>query len=298
MQTLQVIQTERPQWHSEGRSEGRSGWRSGWRPGWRPGWRALMVVAAVCLTCSVWAAHSATARSRPQPVDSGIVRSIVDGDTLVLNSGVQIRLVGIQAPKLPLGRRGFQAWPLASEAKQALSRLALGKKLSLSYGGHKIDRHDRLLAHLATADGQWIQGALLSAGMARVYTFPDNRGRATEMLAQERAARAARRGIWKLRYYRILSPAGSAKHVNTFQLIEGKVLQVALVRGRAYLNFGADWKTDFTITMSPKNLRRHWRGQKPVQDYEGRTVRVRGWLKSFNGPMIEATHPEQIEVLP
>jgi hypothetical protein len=31
--------------------------------------------------------------------------------------------------------------------------------------------------------------------------------------------------------------------------------------------------------------------------YEGKRVRVRGWLKSFNGPMIEATHPEQIGLL-
>ena len=30
---------------------------------------------------------------------------------------------------------------------------------------------------------------------------------------------------------------------------------------------------------------------------EGRWLRVRGWLKKWNGPMIEATHPEQIELL-
>ena len=31
--------------------------------------------------------------------------------------------------------------------------------------------------------------------------------------------------------------------------------------------------------------------------YGGRRVRVRGWIKSYNGPMIEPSHPEQIEVL-
>ena len=30
---------------------------------------------------------------------------------------------------------------------------------------------------------------------------------------------------------------------------------------------------------------------------EGRISRVRGWIKWWNGPMIELTHPEQIEVL-
>ena len=60
---------------------------------------------------------------------------IVDGDTLVLENGAKVRLVGIQSPKLPLGRAGFEAWPLAEEAKQALEGLALGQTLTLYYGG-------------------------------------------------------------------------------------------------------------------------------------------------------------------
>jgi len=31
--------------------------------------------------------------------------------------------------------------------------------------------------------------------------------------------------------------------------------------------------------------------------WKGRRVRVRGWLRKYNGPMIDASHPEQIEVL-
>ena len=30
---------------------------------------------------------------------------------------------------------------------------------------------------------------------------------------------------------------------------------------------------------------------------EGKRIRVRGWLKKYNGQMIAATHPEQIEVV-
>ena len=41
--------------------------------------------------------------------ESGLAVEVVDGDTLLLQSGTEIRLVGIQAPKLPLGRRGFAA---------------------------------------------------------------------------------------------------------------------------------------------------------------------------------------------
>jgi hypothetical protein len=63
------------------------------------------------------------------------------------------------------------------------------------------------------------------------------------------------------------------------------------------LNFGANWRTDFTISLAPKVARLFRReGIEPVA-MQGKRIRVRGWLKSFNGPMISATHPEQIEVL-
>ena len=258
------------------------------------------LLALACLGSVAFLALPAAARDRlpPKPVESGVATSIVDGDTLILRSGVQVRLVGIQAPKLPLGRRGFVAWPLADESKAALAHLTAGKKLALSYTGRKSDRHGRLLAHLATADGTWVQGKLLREGMARVYTFPDNRARAVAMLEHERSARKARRGIWALRYYRIRSVDNLRRDIGTFQIIEGTVMKSAVVRGRVFLNFGQNWRTDFTISISPKWRRRHWRDGPSVASYEGRKIRVRGWLKSYNGPLIEATHPEQIELLP
>ena len=66
---------------------------------------------------------------------TALVIEVVDGDTVVLSNGRQVRLVGIQAPKLPLGRPGFEKWPMADEAKQALSELVLGKNVTLAFGG-------------------------------------------------------------------------------------------------------------------------------------------------------------------
>ena len=84
--------------------------------------------------CALIYATVAAAQHRPapQPVLSGAVQSIVDSDTLVLRSGIQVRLVGIQAPKFPLGHRGFRARPLATEAKTALARLTSGKTLMIT----------------------------------------------------------------------------------------------------------------------------------------------------------------------
>ena len=233
----------------------------------------------------------------PQPGQTANVVEVIDGDTVLLDDGHQVRLVGIQAPKLPLGRRNFPTWPLADEAKAALDSLTLGKPLSLTYGGRRMDRHGRLLAHLHDADGRWIQGELLRLGLARMYTFDDNRAFIPEMLDMERKARAAGQGIWRLNYYRIRRVGETPDDIGSFQLVEGRVRNAAVIKGRGYLNFGKDWRTDFTVAIPPDGLRLFAAADIDIAAYAERQVRVRGWLRSFNGPMIEATHPEQIELI-
>lgn len=227
----------------------------------------------------------------------GQVRAIIDGDTLVLATGDRVRLVGIQAPKLPLGRRGFRPWPLAAEAKAALAALTLGKTVTLSYGGRRVDRHGRLLAHVHDAQGRWIQGEMLRRGLARVDSFADNRARIAEMQRIEGAARAARRGIWRLPFYGVRRVTETPQFVNSFQLVQGRIRAVATVRGTTYLNFGRDWRTDFTIAITGKARRLFAKAGIDLAALAGRRIRVRGWLKSRNGPMIVVTHPEQIERL-
>jgi hypothetical protein len=100
-----------------------------------------------------------------------------------------------------------------------------------------------------------------------------------------------------LRAYALRDAAAIPANLSGFELVEGRVIEAAIVRKRTYLNFGADWRSDFTITIAPKT----WRlfeaeGIDPLS-YQGKRVRVRGWLKSYNGPLIEVTHPEQIEVI-
>jgi endonuclease YncB( thermonuclease family) len=228
----------------------------------------------------------------------GTAASITDGDTLELADGRIVRLVGIQAPKLPLGRPNFPTWPLAPEAGAALAALAQGRRLTPWFGGARGDRHGRVLAHLVREDGLWLQGEMLARGMARVYTFEDNRAVAAAMYALERQARAGRLGIWAHPFYRVLADGEADRHIGTFQLVEGRVLEAALVRGQGYLNFGADWRTDFTVAV-PKRALATFRAAfgRKLEGLQGKRIRVRGWLRRFNGPMIEATHPEQIEVL-
>ncbi len=261
--------------------------------------RDLFKALLVLLVAAVPEANAQDGSLRPGPAST--VAAVVDGDTVVLKSPIdgatQVRLVGIQAPKLPLGRKDFPTWPLAAEAKQALAKLVLGKTVSLSFGGTEKDRHGRLLAHLHRQDGAWVQGRMLSLGMARVYSFPDNRARVAEMLALEGSARKAGRGIWGHPFYAVIAPVQAARAIGTFQLVRGRVLKAARVKGRVYLNFGDDWRTDFTVTLEARARRLFQSAGLDPLALEGRWLRVRGWLKKRNGPMIGATHPEQIELL-
>jgi len=257
-----------------------------------------MRLVTYCLMIAImWFPAQAESLSGLSQEGAYVVASIVDGDTVVLDSGKQVRFVGIQAPKLPLGRKGFKKWPLADEAKRYLEKISLGKTVSLHFGGRREDRHGRILAHLVTTDGLWLQGEVLKAGLARVYTFADNRAVVPELLAAEREARNANKGIWNHPFYRRLTPDALGKYRGTFQLIEGKVLDTAKVRKNHYLNFGEDWRTDFTITIGKRARKIFEKAGIDPLTYKGKHIRIRGWLKNRNGPMIEATHPEQIEVL-
>ena len=225
------------------------------------------------------------------------VREIVDGDTLFLESGLKVRLSGMQAPKLSLGREHISDWPLGHESKAALIKLALNKKVTLYYGGERRDRYGRALAQVFDGD-MYLQEAMVRKGLARVYTWPDTFQDSARLLAAEQEARSAKRGMWGLETYAIRSPEPNAlaQDVDSFQIIEGIITSTAEVRGRVYLNFGADYKTDFTVVID-SDARKKFAGAYDPMALEGAKVRVRGWIELKNGPSIWLTHPAPLELL-
>jgi endonuclease YncB( thermonuclease family) len=232
----------------------------------------------------------------------GTVTQIVDGDTLLLDTGLVVRLVGIQAPHLSLGREGFDDWPKGADAKTALEKIALNKPVLARYGGADQDRYGRTLAQLYLTDGSssWVQSEMLKAGMARVYSFPDNRACLDELFAAENRARTAGVGIWSDPYYRVRRaerPADLAPLEGRYELIEGRVLKAEKAGSTVYLNFGRSYKEDFTAVIDARAQRLFAETGLDPLTLGGALVRVRGWVELSGGPRISVTHPEQIEVL-
>jgi micrococcal nuclease len=241
------------------------------------------------------------ASAAPPDGGSGTVAAVMDGDSLRLENGkLDVRMLAIQAPKLPKGRKGFTPWPEGAGAQAALTALVKGHKVTLRLGATPRDRNGRILAHVVRDDGMWLQEELLREGWVRVYTFPDNRQFASELLKAEQDARAARRGIWADAAYAVRpsDPAVLAKDIGTFQIVEGRVANTAKVKGRVYLNFGEDFRTDFTATIPPDVLPMFTKAKINPLSLKDKAVRVRGYVRSYNGPVIDISHPEQIEILP
>lgn len=232
----------------------------------------------------------------------GIVREVTDGDTVILDNGLVVRLIGIQAPKLALSREGYEDWPRGADARVALADLVLNKSILLRYGGEERDRHGRVLAQMYVAGDKalWVQQAMLERGMARVYSFPDNRACVTELLAAESRARTMKLGIWSDPYYTVRQ-AGRAQVLQGLQghyeLVEGRVLKAARAGGLVYLNFGRFWKEDLTVVIEARALRLFAEAGLDPLKLEDALIRVRGWVDVKDGPRIAVTHPEQIEVL-
>jgi endonuclease YncB( thermonuclease family) len=264
----------------------------------------LKSIALSLAAVAVVAALPASALACEGLVDGpvGTVVEVTDGDTIVLDTGVTVRMIGTQAPKLPLGREGFEVWPMAHEAKAALEALVLGREVIVRHGGEREDRYGRVLGHVfLTGDsGTWLQLEMVASGLARVYSFPDNRKCLPELFAAETKARTMGLGIWTDPYYSLRQadqPASVLERQDHYELVEGKVLLADEAGGRIFLNFGTYWKEDFTIVMENAALGLFEEAGLDPLVLEGALVRVRGWVDDRDGPRIEVTHPEQIEVL-
>jgi endonuclease YncB( thermonuclease family) len=233
---------------------------------------------------------------------AGVVVAVPDGNTVKLDSGIVVKLIGTRAPAPAGSRPGAIAEPLAALAQQALSALVIGKSVRLGLDAEETDRYGRMQAEvfLDGPAGTWVEAALLRQGMARVEILPKNGRCLTELLAAEAVGRANGLGIWADPYYSVRD-AGDvvalAGDLGRYALVEGEVIGTGEFRGRIYLDFGHMWKDDFTATVDGAARARFAAAGIDPLALKGKRVRIRGWLQSRDGPLIELGSPEQIEVL-
>jgi endonuclease YncB( thermonuclease family) len=222
--------------------------------------------------------------------ERGRVVRVVDGDTLVLDTGQSVRLVGIEAPSGPYGDR--EAQPHFQESKRMLEDMALGRDVQLHYGGLTRDRYDRALAHARTADAlgpdYWLNAEMVIRGGARVRVYPDTAAANAPLLALEETARQQGTGLWRTPHYVVPSARGLPEPFGGFQLVQGKVSGMQGSDG-----FGA--VCDLSLEESPLRLQVQTAAAPLCQQAPGRNVLARGYVRET---AMEITHPLNLEILP
>src|SRR6201996_234416 len=216
---------------------------------------ALLSLTLACL--GVGPANAAAPACAPTVEVANVPVSEVEPNGMfVTNDGRAVKLEGVL---LPAGARDHAPQYLQQQALSELSGIVHGHLANLNAKPPKQDRYGRLRAQVFITDDApdlWVQTAMLSRGLARVSILPDRAECSAELYAAESAARAQHIGIWTLSAYAV-RPALDVplSDLGTFQIVEGKVANASARSGRAYLNFGADWKTDFTVTIAPEDMK-------------------------------------------
>lgn len=249
----------------------------------RPGAAAALLILGLLLA----ACGDGAALDRLAAGESGKVASVKSGDEVVLASGLDVRLAGVQTP--------WPDEPGGAESRAALAALVLGREVQLFYGGARRDTHGRALAQLRLTDGRrWVESSMLNGGWAVVRTFGDNRALAQPMLNDEAKARAAKRGLWASNAYQIRLPQEVTPDVHGFQIVEGRIEGVTETARATYLDFRKD-RRGFAVLIDSHAVGDFQAAGLGPSSLMGRLVRVRGIVGRDDEMRID--HPEPVELL-
>jgi micrococcal nuclease len=124
------------------------------------------------------------------PRDKGWkVKTIVDGDTIVLSNGMEIRYVGIDTPE--------KSDPFFNQAKEFNRRMVEGRRVSLEYDQERKDTYFRTLAYV-WVENRFVNAELIKQGLACVYDRRPNLKYRDYLCSLQRQAREAKIGIWSI----------------------------------------------------------------------------------------------------
>lgn len=214
------------------------------------------------------------------------VTAVQTDGSLTTTSGTDIALHGISLlSEAPGFRQQAQLW---------LATRVIGADIRVFGSDPTQDRHGRWIGQLYTPDHTWLQGALLEAGLAFATPEAAQPAMAEALLQQEQIARAAGMGFWGTDQAPTATPYTARDHMGHYRLVTGKIVSATQVKAIVYLNFGPNYRTDFTVKISGR-LRQmlEAQGHAPA-DWDDKWVTVRGVIFAENGPMIAPRLPTEI----
>ena len=124
------------------------------------------------------------------PLETATVTQVIDGDTIVIDTGQRVRYIGIDTPEIYPEREayGMKAW-------EANRELVEGKEVILERDVSETDKYGRLLRYVYT-DKVFVNGELVRRGLAEAKAYPPDTKYQEYLEELEAVAREARHGMW------------------------------------------------------------------------------------------------------
>jgi micrococcal nuclease len=125
--------------------------------------------------------------------DAHIVKRVIDGDTIVLDDGRHVRLIGVDAPEIKSPYS--EGEPFGYESKAYLKRLIERRLVTIKKGPEPYDKYNRTLAYVYL-NSMLINAQIIKDGYAKAYRrfdFPEKE----LFISYEKEAQAKRIGMWK-----------------------------------------------------------------------------------------------------
>jgi endonuclease YncB( thermonuclease family) len=252
---------------------------------------------------------------------AAVVAAVLDGDTIRLRNGREVRLVQIDAPE------GNQGECYADRARDVLRAILPGGTRVILQADPRldaVDQYGRLLRYVFKGQRN-VNLMLVRQGAASIWLFEGERGRyAPALLRAARQAKAAGRGLWKACPGTRLDPLHAVDtggppasgtcpgaiswrdaraHTGVRGTVKGPVVGTLYASGSnrrpTFLNLGYDYPDPERVTVIIWGGNREKFRVPPEDAYAGKTICVTGLIELYrNLPEIEVSSPSQIEIAP
>lgn len=198
------------------------------------------------------------------------VQTVYDGDTVKLQNGTVIRLIGVNSPEIE--SRYKKGEPGGEIAKRWLSEYLKGKTVRVQTDLEKKDKYGRTLAYLFTPDHVHINELLLKSGMAVLTIHPPNLQFLKPLFSAQQQAIHDEVGIWRLPYYQA-KPVDqlTLENYKGWKRLVGTVKSIDYSRKYAYLKMSD--MLALKIKLSNRNF------FPDLENYLNQSLMVSGWPK-------------------
>jgi len=264
------------------------------------GYLKALLASAFFVAALPLAGATNAACTPPTHYQPAALARVIDGDTLVLEDGRHVRLIGINTPELAHDQQPAQ--PLAREARDAARAFLGHAPLQLVVGRDSQDRHGRTLAHVFDAEGRSLEAALLQRGLGFPLSIPPNLTLRECLNAAAQQAQTQHLGVWSHPDFQPRAVTALQPGDGGFGRYRGRVTAVGQNRSGAFLEL----EQRLYLPIDPQA--RELFDLAQLHALTQRTIEVSGWLsyrrltaaqraRHFRPFRLSLQHPDALQVL-